>query len=379
MNASYGMDHRIVMTLDAGGTNLVFSAIQCNDEIVEPITLPTRADDLKECLAVIVDGFRRVESRLPQKAVAISFAFPGPADYPNGIIGDLKNLPCFRGGVALGPMLETEFGLPVFINNDGDLFAYGEAISGYLPSVNLLLARVGSPKRYRNLLGVTLGTGFGAGIVRDGELWMGDNAAGAEIWVVRNKRYSGMTAEESVSIRGVRREYAAAAGIPFEQAPAPKEIFEIAVSKRPGNAAAAKSTFETFGEVLGDALANVITMVDGLVVIGGGVAGAQSLFMPALLRELNGMLSMADGATVNRTELRAYNLEDSAEYDAFLRGDLHEITVPGTVRKIKYDPLKRIGVGVSELGTSKAVALGAYAFALHTLDTGHGGSSQSRA
>jgi glucokinase len=49
-----------------------------------------------------------------------------------GIIGDLENLPTFKGGVALGPMLEEIFNIPVFINNDGDLFAYGEAIAGLL-------------------------------------------------------------------------------------------------------------------------------------------------------------------------------------------------------------------------------------------------------
>ena len=69
----------------------------------------------------------------PQPPVAISFAFPGPADYPAGIIGDMSNMPAFRGGVALGPILEDQFGIPVFINNDGDLFVYGEAIAGFLP------------------------------------------------------------------------------------------------------------------------------------------------------------------------------------------------------------------------------------------------------
>ena len=49
------------------------------------------------------------------------------ADYAHGIIGDLPNFPGFRGGVALGPYLEHVFGIPVFINNDGNLFAYGEA------------------------------------------------------------------------------------------------------------------------------------------------------------------------------------------------------------------------------------------------------------
>jgi len=58
-----------------------------------------------------------------------------------------------RGGVALGPMLEERFGIPTFINNDGDLFVYGEAIAGFLPYVNGLLEKAGSPKRYKNLFG----------------------------------------------------------------------------------------------------------------------------------------------------------------------------------------------------------------------------------
>lgn len=37
----YVNDKRVVMTLDAGGTNFVFSAMQANKEIVEPITLPS--------------------------------------------------------------------------------------------------------------------------------------------------------------------------------------------------------------------------------------------------------------------------------------------------------------------------------------------------
>ena len=39
----YSHDNRVVITLDAGGTNLVFGAMQANKFIVEPITLPTNA------------------------------------------------------------------------------------------------------------------------------------------------------------------------------------------------------------------------------------------------------------------------------------------------------------------------------------------------
>ena len=129
-------DNRIVMTLDAGGTYFVFSAIQANTEIVEPLKLPTHATNLDLCLKTIVQGFEEIRAKLKSEPVAISFAFPGPADYPSGIIGDLENIPAFRGGIALGPMLEQHFSLPVFINNDGNLFAFGEALGGYLPYIN---------------------------------------------------------------------------------------------------------------------------------------------------------------------------------------------------------------------------------------------------
>jgi glucokinase len=171
---SYAKDPRVVLTLDAGGTQFVFSAVQCDREVVPALALPSNGHDLTACLETTIEGFSRVRDEAPAAPVAISFAFPGPADYPRGIIGDLGNLPGFRGGVPLGPMLEERFGIPVFINNDGDLFAFGEAIAGLLPWVNDLLEQAGSPKRYRNLLGATLGTGFGGGIVRDGRLLLGD-------------------------------------------------------------------------------------------------------------------------------------------------------------------------------------------------------------
>ena len=111
---------------------LRFSASARQQPVHAPFHLPTEAANLELCLANIVRGFERLKQSLPESPVAMSFAFPGPADYPNGIIGDLGNLPGFRGGVALGPMLEDKFGIPVFINNDGDLFVYGEAIAGFL-------------------------------------------------------------------------------------------------------------------------------------------------------------------------------------------------------------------------------------------------------
>jgi glucokinase len=364
----FASDLRVVLTLDAGGTNFVFSAVQADREVVEPITLPSHGDNLKECLEVTVAGFAKVKEKAPAAPVAISFAFPGPADYPRGIIGDLGNLPAFRGGgVALGPMLEDRFGIPVFLNNDGDLFALGEAIAGFLPWVNGLLAEAKSPKRYRNLFGATFGTGFGGGIVQDGRLWIGDNAAGGEIWLFRNKLEAKSNIEEAVSIRAVRRVYAQQAGLALEASPEPKDIFAIGRGQKPGHRDAAIEAFRRLGEAAGDALASAITLIDGCVVIGGGLTGAADLFLPALVAEMNAPFTTPSGP-IARLEVKVFNLEDPAESAAFVKGRAREVTVPGSDRKVAYDPLQRIGVGLSRLGTSKAVALGAYAFALTELD-----------
>lgn len=361
-------DNRIVMTLDAGGTNFVFSAAQAGEEIIEPIRLPAQGDNLDQVLGTIITGFSEVRTKLSSTPAAISFAFPGPADYPNGIIGDLKNLPTFRGGVALGPMLQQKFGIPTFINNDGDLFVYGEAIAGLLPQINRELEEAGSPKRFKNLFGITLGTGFGGGMVIDGQLFLGDNSAGAEIWAMRSKLHPHAYAEEGVAIRAVRRVYAEWSNIPFDDAPEPKDICSIAKGQVPGNKEAAVEAFRQLAVNAGDALANAITLLDALVVVGGGLSGAADLILPELVAEMNNPLSNIAGEPLCRTEVTAFNLEDISQKAMFLKGQAKTIPVPGTSLTVSYDPLQRVGVGVSRLGTSRAVSIGAYAFALYKLD-----------
>lgn len=361
-------DHRVVLTLDAGGTSFRFSAMQGGVAVSNTIVLPSNGDDLQACLKSIVEGFRQVEAKCPAPPVAISFAFPGPADYPKGIIGDLNNLPAFRGGIALGPMLEEKFGIPVFINNDGDLFAYGEAIAGLLPHINDLLEKVGSPKRFKNLIGVTLGTGFGGGIVRAGELFLGDNSLSGEVWLLRNKVDPKMNAEEGACIRAVRRVYAQQAGIPFQSAPDPKTIAQIAHGPKSPSQEAAMEAYRGLGEVVGDALGQVLTLLDGLVVIGGGISGGHKLFLPPLVAELNSHYQQPNGNKLRRLASKVFNFEDAEQLADFLKGETREIVVPGSQRKICYDPLPRLGVGISRLGTSEAVAIGAYAFALKKLD-----------
>lgn len=363
----YKFDKRIVITLDAGGTNLVFGAMQSNEFIIDPITKPSNAQDLDLCLATMVAGFQEVMAKLDQKPVAISFAFPGPADYPNGIIGgNLPNFPSFRNGVALGPFLEEKFGIPVYINNDGDLFAYGEAIGGILPEINGKLAEVGSTKRYSNLLGYTFGTGFGIGMVIANHLNRGNNSC-VETFCLRHKNHPEIMVEEGVAIRAIKRVYGEESG-DINHTLEPKDIYDIAEGKREGNREAALRAFEEFGEVAGDAIATAVTLTDSLVVIGGGLAGAKKYFMPALMNQLRGLLHTVKGEELNRLQMKAFDLDDEEEFAQFAHGAARPIKVYGSERTVIYDPMKATGVAISKLGASKAISIGAYSFALAMLD-----------
>mgnify|MGYP002277610991 CR=1 FL=1 len=366
INMDLKNDKRIVLTLDAGGTNFVFSALQGGEEIVEPVTSPAFTEDLTKSLQAIINGFKQVRKRLSRTPNAISFAFPGPADYPAGIINNVGNLPAYSGGVALGPMLEDEFGLPVFINNDGDLFAYGEAMAGLLPEINGELSSRDIPKRYKNLLGVTIGTGFGGGIIVKNSLLRGDNSASGEIWVTRNFDYPRMIAEEGVSIRAVQRAYKEFDPNTTDLL-SPKDIYDIAKGEKQGNTKAAINAFEKMGKVLAESIANAITLIDGAIVIGGGISAASDLFLPVVIKHLNGKIIGDDGKKYQRLVSTVYSLENTESANDFYSFTKEELTVPFSERCISYASEKRIPIGITRLGTSKAIALGAYFFALENI------------
>lgn len=361
-------DERIVLTLDAGGTNFVFTAVRNGRFIVRPVTLDSKAYNLDLCLGQMVRGFRRVRSLLKESPVAISFAFPGPADYPSGIIGGfLPNFPSFRDGVALGAFLEDKFGIPVFINNDADLYAYGEALAGKLPEINKRLVALGSSKQYRNLLGYTFGTGFGFGFVSDKKLHTGDNSC-VETFCLRHKRYPGLIAESGVSAKAIKRVYGELSGDNrhlFE----PKDIYEIAEGLKKGNREAALESFRIFGEIAGDTIATALTLIDGIVVIGGGITLAKKYFMPSLLSELRAKIKTIEGEELNRLQMKVYDLDDEKEFEVFARGKARKLKVYGSDKEVLYDPEKRIGIAISSLGASNAIAIGAAEYALDKIDT----------
>lgn len=359
----------VVMILDAGGTNFVFSAVQ-NKRIINNLSVKRKAPtkgSTDEAIQAIIQEFENLKigiENLGLTAIAISIAMPGPADFKSGIIGKLENLPSFsQGGVALQAYLEDRFEMPVFINNDGDMFAYGEAWQD-----NGILNRCGLFTDDVNLVGLTLGTGFGAGVVVNGKLLMGNNCAAGEINRMRNYLYPEYSVEYSVSIAGLQRVYG-------DYSLTPEDIYNVAIGKTEGDIKAATKAFDEFALVAADAIANAITMFDCTIVIGGGIANAYPLFLDNLVSHLNTTFNKPNGfEKYERLEVRSYNVEDEEELMEFLTPDMETVIING--RKISYNKTKKIGIGVSKVldennkpyqDTSLVIAIGAYMFAVHKI------------
>ncbi len=356
-------DDRIVMTLDAGGTNFVFTAIQAGKNIVKPFSQPSNGDCLDTCLSNIISGFERVRKSLTIAPSAISFAFPGPADYKNGVIGDLPNLPAFRGGVALGAYLGAHFNIPVYIKNDGDLYAYGEALAGILPTLNQQLIEQDQTNRYQNLIGLTLGTGIGAGIVLNGNLICGDNGLAAEIWNTPNSISPHQNAEEGISARAIIKSFNSNKNVTEDNVTS-ADIYKIALDESHQDCHQAKKAFIDFGTHLGDAMANLMMLFDTSIVLGGGIVTAKSLFMPATMAVLKG--KFANGQ--NRTIQNLYYIDDAEQKKQFLSTSPSLINAVGHTVKVEYCNSPSLFVATSTIGCNQAVALGAYAYALSQLN-----------
>lgn len=368
MCVDYSGDGRVVFTLDAGGTNYVFAAMVGGRKVGRCVRLDPEPSDLQKSISNIKGGFNMLLKETGLRPCAISFAFPGPADYENGVIYNIGNIPAFSGGVPLAGILEHEFGVPVFINNDGDLFTYGEAVAGALPRINNIMQSNGNPKRYKNLFGITLGTGLGGGFVVDGKLYTGDNSNAAEIWLMTDRRNLDGFAEEQACARAVQKNYAMLANISDYRKYSPKDIEDIALGKLEGDAAAAKEAYRLMGESLGDVLCEISRIVDCPIVIGGGVSYGYPLFMEPLVDFMNSKIRNADGREFPRLVQKVYNLEDARQASDFASGGVKNIQIPGTDKKIASVCQKRIGICISELGASNAVSIGAYALALSRID-----------
>ena len=81
-----------------------------------------------------------------------------------------------------------------------------------------------------------------------------------------------------------------------------------------------------------------------------------------------GLPASARGDEVQRVQMRVFDLDDELEFAKFAVGDSREIKVYGSDDTVIYDPMKRTGIAITRIGASKAIMIGAYAYALSKID-----------
>ena len=139
------------------------------------------------------------------------------------------------------------------------------------------------------------------------------------------------------------------------------------MGEKPGDKEAALESWEEMATALADVLSNAISLIDGIIVIGGGLSGAWPVFMPTLIKKMNEPFPGLNGHTLSRMETDAYNLMDPQDMIRFTEKTGKMVKVPFSDQEVWYNPTKRVGVGVTKLGTTSALAIGAYAFAIEKL------------
>ncbi len=161
----------LTIGVDLGGTNTRAGLVGENGEIIGRSQCATRVDLGADAIVQgMVDCVRDAASNgnvTLSDISGVGVGSPGPLDPFEGVLISPENLQCMHG-VALKARLEADLSLPVSVDNDANMSAFGEQWLG---------AGQGIP----HFLCVTLGTGVGGGWVSDGKLMHGFNGNAAEV------------------------------------------------------------------------------------------------------------------------------------------------------------------------------------------------------
>ena len=157
--------------VDLGGTNIAVGVINEKFEIIARAGTKTNIPrPAEEIFADIVKCAKEAVSNAGiemSEVASIGIGTPGSCDKKNGIILYANNL--YFDNVPAAELINKELpGIPVYIENDANCAALGEALAG-------------SGKGKKSFVAVTLGTGVGGGVVLDGNVLTGCNDAGGEL------------------------------------------------------------------------------------------------------------------------------------------------------------------------------------------------------
>jgi glucokinase len=152
--------------VDLGGTKMLIGVLSeaGTDPLYEQREASTgqTEDELVELLVREVSEARDAHPEV----TAVGLGIPATIDHDDGIAVAAVNLPL--ADLAIRDIVSERVGLPVFVDNDGNVAAYAEYLYG---------AAQGMP----HLVMLTVGTGIGGGLVLNGEIYRGSTGAGAEL------------------------------------------------------------------------------------------------------------------------------------------------------------------------------------------------------
>ncbi len=242
-----------ILGIDLGGTNVRVGLIE-NDSLVKVESLPISkngtADDVINDIAILIERFSENE------ILGIGVGVPSVVDIENGIVYDVQNIPSWKE-VPLKKILQEKFKLPVYINNDANCFAVGEAYFG-------------KGKGYKNIVGLIIGTGMGAGLLINGKLYAGRNCGAGEFGTIP---YKGKNYEYYCSGQFFSNEF----GLSGE------ELFNNA---KHGDEKAIE-IFSSFGRNLGEAIKLIMYSVDPeIIILGGSVSKSFDVFKNEMYKSI---------------------------------------------------------------------------------------------
>lgn len=288
------MEKKYQIGIDLGGTNIAVGVVDQDFKIIGKSSVPTEVNG-KDGIATpeqIADRMSgAVEIALEKAGVSIAqvdsvgIGTPGSVDPYRGIVKYANNLPFSQ--TPLSQLLEERLHKPVYLANDADAAAYGEAMAG-------------ASKGFANSVMVTLGTGVGGGVIIDGKLVTGCSFCGGELGHV-GMMYNGEPC--TCGRRGCIEAYCSATALirqtkqKMEQCPDSRmwELCEGDIEKAGGKTSfigmragdkAAKEVVDQYISYLGYAVTNYINLLQPeILLIGGGICKeGETLLAP--LREI---------------------------------------------------------------------------------------------
>ncbi len=247
--------------IDLGGTKIEGCLMDSRGSIIFRCRQPTEPNKSKEkIIANIIKAINILIARIKPKSIAaIGIGHPGfSIGKKLTSIHNIKRL----NGSDLCSIIQKKTGIKTFAENDANCFALAEH-------------SFGAGKNCKNMIGLIIGTGIGAGIIINSQPYKGSHGGAGEIGYLP---FSEKTFEQLCSGPNIVKRYAKAGG-KIKNAN-PSGIF---ASKE---AAAKKITAETI-DGFAKGLAAMISCYDpDIIVIGGGVSNAFSLFMPKVRKLL---------------------------------------------------------------------------------------------